>query len=77
MSTVFTDTVIPYLRGVWSGSGLFVRTLKIKIKLWLTTQNSKNEPLHENSNNVVCLTSKGSDQPAHMRSLTRAYAGRF
>ena len=29
---------------------------------------------HEISNNVVCVTSKGSDQPAHMRSLIRAIA---
>ena len=28
-----------------------------------------NEPWHEISNNVVCVTSKASDQPAHMRSL--------
>ena len=28
------------------------------------------EPVHEISNNVVCATSKSSDQPAHMRSLT-------
>ena len=27
------------------------------------------EPRHEISNNVVCATSKASDQPAHMRSL--------
>ena len=26
------------------------------------------------SNNVVCATSKASDQPAHMRSLIRAFA---
>ena len=32
------------------------------------------EPVHEMSNNVVCATSKGSDQPAHMRSLIRAFA---
>ena len=32
------------------------------------------EPQHENSNNAVCATSKGSDQPAHMRSLIRAFA---
>ena len=31
-----------------------------------------NEPVHEISNNVVCATSKASDQPAHMRSLIRA-----
>ena len=34
------------------------------------------EPVHEISNNVVCATSKASDQPAHMRSLIRAFAGR-
>ena len=32
------------------------------------------EPLHEISSNVVCATSKASDQPAHMRSLIRACA---
>ena len=32
------------------------------------------ERQHEISNNVVCATSKGSDQPAHMRSLIRAFA---
>ena len=31
-------------------------------------------PLHEISNNVVCATSKASDQPAHMCSLIRAFA---
>ena len=30
--------------------------------------------MHEISNNVVCATSKGSDQPAHTRSLIRAFA---
>ena len=32
------------------------------------------EPRHEISNNVVCATSKGSDQPAHTLSLIRAFA---
>ena len=32
------------------------------------------EPVHEISNNVVCATSKAPDQPAHMRSLIRAFA---
>ena len=31
------------------------------------------EPRHEISNNVVCATSKSSDQPAHTRSLIRAF----
>ena len=35
------------------------------------------EPVHEFSNNVVCVTSKASDQPAHMRSLIRAFASRL
>ena len=34
------------------------------------------EPRHEISNNVVCATSKGSDQPAHTRSLIKAVASR-
>ena len=33
-----------------------------------------NEPVQEISNNVVCVTSIASDQPAHMRSLIRAFA---
>ena len=36
-----------------------------------------NEPLHEISNNVVCATSNGSDQPAHTRRLIRAFASRL
>ena len=35
------------------------------------------EPVHEISNNVVCATSKALDQPAHMRSLIRTFAGRL
>ena len=35
------------------------------------------EPLHEISNNVVCATSKGSDQPAHTRSLIGAFTSRL
>ena len=36
-------------------------------------------PRHEISNNVVrvCPTSKDSDQPAHTRSLIRAFASRL
>ena len=35
------------------------------------------EPVHEISINVVCATSKASDQPAHTRSLIRAFASRL
>ena len=34
-------------------------------------------PVHKISNNVVCATSKASDQPAHSRSLIRAFASRL
>ena len=36
-----------------------------------------NEPRHEISNNLICATSKGSDQPVHTSRLIRAFAGRF
>ena len=32
------------------------------------------EQQHEISSNVVCATTKGSDQPAHVRSLIRAFS---
>ena len=35
------------------------------------------EPVHEISNNVVCATSKASDQPAHKHSLLRTFASRL
>ena len=35
------------------------------------------EPQHEISNNVVCATSKCSDQPSHTRSLIRAFPSRL
>ena len=35
------------------------------------------EPVHEISHNVLCATSKASDQPAHTRSLIRAFASRL
>ena len=41
------------------------------------TVSSPYEPGHEISNNVVYATSKGSDQPAHTRSLIRAFASRL
>ena len=35
------------------------------------------EPRHKISNNVVCATSKGSDQPAHTRRLIIAVSSHF
>ena len=40
-------------------------------------QNNLIEQVHEISNNLVCATSKASDQPAHTRSLIRAFASRL
>ena len=37
----------------------------------------KGEPVHDISNKMVCATSKASDQPAHTRSLIRAFACRL
>ena len=37
----------------------------------------KIEPQHESSNIVVCAPSKGSDHPAHTRSLITAFASRL
>ena len=39
--------------------------------------NTTFEQLQEISNNVVCATSKASDQPAHTHSLIRAFASRL
>ena len=50
--------------------GSQLRDLSINIE-------KQNEPVHEISNNLVCSTSKATDQPAHARSLIRAFAGRF
>ena len=56
-------------------------TLESKVKdvlnqtVWLEVLTTPTfEQRHEISNNVVCATSKGSDQPAHTRSLIRAFA---
>ena len=44
-------------------------------KYWtMFVKEKPTEPWHENSNDVVCATSKASDQPAHMRSLIRVFA---
>ena len=76
--------MLPYLYAFISGKvyfgylGIYLGLNKVFKKL-LDRQGcyfqSKNEPQHEISNNVVCGTSKASDQPAHMHSLIRALAG--
>ena len=48
-----------------------------KLNVEYTIKMTTNEPVHEISNNVVCVTSKASDQPAHTHSLIRAFASRL
>ena len=65
------------LMGKWLGEFL-VRCLRSFIgPAHLKCVKLKFEPRHEISNNVVCATSKGSDQPAHTHSLIRAFASRM
>ena len=48
--------------------------LRVSCKVNVNPYANVYEPRHEISNNVVCATSNGSDQPAHTRSLIRAFA---
>ena len=68
------------------GFGVYVKqplaTAESRVKIWpvkhrTLSQKQNFEPVHEISNNLVCATSKASDQPAHMRSLIRAFASRL
>ena len=56
-----------------SGHTLLMTSILAKLHNRSTTFESR----HEISNNVVCATSIDSDQPAHMGSLIRAFAGRL
>ena len=50
---------------------------KKMFQIFLLIFTETNETQHEISNNVVFATSKASDQPAHTRSLIRAFASRL
>ena len=62
---------------------MLIKCPKGMVVLWLIFSQALSstqtiiEPVHEISNNVVCATSKASDQPAHTRSLIRAFASRL
>ena len=49
--------------------------VKLCVEIW--REDDKIEPVHEISNNVVYATNKASNQPAHLRSLIRAFASRL
>ena len=53
---------------------IYLLVLPVLGLMLLELQINKNELRHEISNNVVCVTSKASDKPAHMGSLIRAFA---
>ena len=59
-------------------SGLFVNAqiCAMKLKLLMDACLTLIKPVHEISNNVVCATSKASDQPARTRSLIRTFGSR-
>ena len=52
------------------------KSWKLSLKIFISTSwhTYIYEPRHDISNNVVCASSKVSDQPVHMRSLIRAFA---
>ena len=51
--------------------------INIIVRLFYILVEMKIEPVHEISNNVVCATSKASDQPVHTRNLIRAFTSRL
>ena len=57
--------------GPWN---IIVSFLSIFSLLFFSLAYALFQPVHELSNNVVCATSKASDQPAHTRSLIRTFA---
>ena len=59
---------IDALQAAWSG---------VQVIYGIYFQLNIDEPRHEIPNNLVCTTSKASDQPAHTRSLIRAFASRL
>ena len=56
---------------VFSYISIFSHVISIKLNV---EKETVFEAQHEIPNNVVCATSKVSDQPARLRSLIRAFA---
>ena len=71
--TLVTHVLVQELSLATLVTHVFMHELSLALFQPFTT----NEPRHEISNNVECATSKSSDQPAHMRSLIRAFAIRL
>ena len=64
---------------VWIGELASQHDLSCWLGCKTSNQTNKQltEPCDEISNNVICATSKGSDQAVHMCSLIRAFADRL
>ena len=56
---------------------LIIRTDLSIVPSKVQVSHNISEPVHEISNNMVCATSKASDQPARTHSLIRAFASRL
>ena len=55
----------------------FIRVYTVYYAKTFVRKRNTFEPRHAISNNVVCVTSIGSDPSAHMRSLIRTFASRL
>ena len=73
------NTTIPrtFMPSIFLTSGSYTFSAEEKIKTINMGLHMIIEPRHGVSNNVVCTTSKASDQPTHMRSLIRAFSSRL
>ena len=73
--------LLPFSKRLYSILKLFFSDARWNIQYSKSNSHHKRpqiiEPWHKISNNVVCATSKGSDQPAHTRRLIRAFASRL
>ena len=58
----------------WSFSSCLCEKFCSRTQNWLSQWDLLFSPQHEISNNVVCATSKTSDQPTHTRNLIRTFA---
>ena len=61
----------------WKKSGTQISVMKKMMDFQFGVYQVTFEPWQEISNNLVCATSNGSDQPTHTHSLIRAFASRL
>ena len=71
------DKYLDFFHYTISPGGLLCAGLYFFLSDRPQSEKNTNELGHEISNNVECATSKGSDKPAHTRSLIRDFASRL